>query len=179
MKLLSMTFYDILDAYEFGDLEDTFATLYPKRFSRHVIGYEKAFEKLKEIDEVIENDCVINIEHVNEEDIDSYEHVHGQQDSEIINLDLSLTPWSEWLGMKFTSHALKSYTIQEIICHCIWEMTFFGYNERDVQRTVDDLERDIKSVDEIDDIAEQNESRRILAVMLKDEIESSSSSEMY
>jgi len=185
MDLNSMTFYELLDAYEFGDLEDTFANLYPKKFSRNVIGFEEAFEKLKEIDDVVDNGCSINIEHVEEEDIDSYNKVHGKDVSSPFNLDLSLTPWSEWLGMKFTQHVLKSYSIPEIICHCIWEMTFYGYNEVTIRRTVSELENEAKDFrsaeaifEEIKDIEEQHKSRDILARMLKDEIESSSSSEV-
>ena len=176
-----MTFYDLLDAYEFVDLENLFKDLYSERFGYHITGFEKAFEELKKIDDIIETDCFINIQYVQEEDIKGYEHVNGKYSSNSFDIDLSLTPWSEWLGMKFTTHTLNTYTIPEIICHCIWEMTFYGYNEIDIKCTRTEFKEaldDFKSADILNDIEEKNESRRILTEMLKDEIESSSSSEI-
>jgi len=191
MNLYDMTFYDLLDSYEFEDIEDTFSKLYPKDFSRHVISYEESFESIKEIDNTIDNDCVIAIEHVDEDDI--YEHVYGKDPSSPYNVGLSLTSWSEWLGMKFTPQTLDNYTVPEIICHCIWEMTFYGHNEIEIQQTISGFEKSLQDslenfenfenfasaealFEEIDDIEEQNESRKVLAEMLRDEIESSSSS---
>ena len=50
---MEITFYELLDAYEFNDIELTLSQLYPDHFSRNVIGYEEAFEDLKGIDDMI------------------------------------------------------------------------------------------------------------------------------
>ena len=65
-------------------------------------------------------------------------------------------------------------------------MTFYGYNEKDIQKFINTLDSEISDrrfasaeamMEELEDIEEEAESREILEKMLKNEIESSSSSE--
>jgi hypothetical protein len=182
---MDMTLQELLDAYEYADIEDTFASLYKKNYKRNAVGYEEVFETLKECDDVIFSDYSIQISHVDGND--PYEHVNGKKATDDFDVSLSLTPWKEWLGMRISPSVFTGYTSKEIICHCLWEMTFYGYNEKEIEKVISEIELSIDSskrfesveamVEELEDMEEEAESREILEKMLKSEIESSSSSD--
>ena len=54
---------------------------------------------------------------------------------------IELTDWAEWLGMEIEPETLSRYAEADIIVHCVWEMTFFGYSQADIEKTVEELER--------------------------------------
>jgi hypothetical protein len=183
--IMDMMLHELLDAYEFADIEDTFTGLYKKTYVRNAVGYEEVFETLKDYENVIFSDYCIQIDHVQSDR--PYENVTGKRTSEDFNVSLSFTPWKEWLGMRISPGVFENYTGQEILCHCLWEMTFYGYNEKEIQKVISEIEsasfeaKRYASADammeELEDMEEEAESREILEKMLKNEIESSSSSD--
>jgi hypothetical protein len=134
---MEMMLHELLEAYEYEDIEDTFVTLYAKNYKRNAVGYEEVFEKLKEMDDVSFSDNAICIEHVE----DDYHHVYGKLNDERVSL--SFTSWREWLGMRLDDDILAEYTGHEILCHVLWGMTFYGYNEDDIKKFSDTLEADL------------------------------------
>lgn len=56
-------------------------------------------------------------------------------------LTLCLTRWEEWLGMEIAPSALERFPAPEIIAHCIYEMSFHGYEQDGIARFREDLER--------------------------------------
>ena len=44
--------------------------------------------------------------------------------------------WAEWLGMEIDPDTLTRYAEPDIIAHCLWEMTFFGYTPEDIGQHV-------------------------------------------
>jgi hypothetical protein len=183
---MEMTLYDLLDAYEFEDIEDTFVILYGNKYVRNAVGYEEVFETLKEIEDVGLSDYKIVITFVDdsEELEDRYHHVNGKCDSEEHSVSLSLSPWKEWLGMKIDEYTFSRYSGREILCHCLWEMTYYGYNENAIRKFIEELDtqeyqeyQNINELfEELEEMEEEEESRKILETILRDEIRSSSSS---
>lgn len=60
---------------------------------------------------------------------------------------LDLTSWSEWMGMEVDEESLKAMTNEQFVCHCLWEMTFFGFKEsqrnsmkRTLNKRIDDID---------------------------------------
>lgn len=47
---------------------------------------------------------------------------------------LDFTPWEQWLGMRVTKEARARYSPSEIAAHCIWEMTFWGSTQKQIQK---------------------------------------------
>ncbi len=43
--------------------------------------------------------------------------------------NLALTPWNEWLGMVISTETLQQFSPEEIVAHCLIEMTRFGADE--------------------------------------------------
>jgi hypothetical protein len=171
--IMDMMLHELLDAYEFADIEDTFTGLYKKTYVRNAVGYEEVFETLKDYENVIFSDYCIQIDHVQSDR--PYENVTGKRTSEDFNVSLSFTPWKEWLGMRISPGVFENYTGQEILCHC------------EIQKVISEIEsasfeaKRYASADammeELEDMEEEAESREILEKMLKNEIESSSSSD--
>jgi hypothetical protein len=45
---------------------------------------------------------------------------------------LDLSPWEEWLAIRVPQSLLEKMTPAEIVCHCVWEMTFYGFTQEKI-----------------------------------------------
>ncbi len=63
---------------------------------------------------------------------------------------LEFTPWTRWLGMAIDPSTLQRYTHPQIAAHCLWEMTYLGFEEADIEKAVQALGRSAKEVGEGD-----------------------------
>ena len=182
--MMGLTFKDILDRYEFEDIENVFFDLYGDHFKTNAVGYEEVFECLKEMDTIVTTPYLLDIDHVKEEEyFEDYEHVSAISLEDGLNYAIGFMPWNEWLGMRLNPQVLEKYSEEEIISHCLWEMTFYGYDEdtrnnvlSDIEGSVKDLKREFE-IEEIEDLTDKAESKDILKKMLKAQIDSSSSSD--
>jgi len=183
---MEMTLYDLIDAYEYADLEDTFKSIYGKKYARNAIGFEEVFESLKEMEDSILSDYMLCISYVHEDDVE-WHHVSGQVLGNDQSYGLSFQPWKEWLGMKISQETLLNYSARDIICHSLWEMTFHGYSEDAIKQKAKELSEIIEELDyaegvsvdammdEMSDLENEEESKTYLRNVLKHEIEDSSS----
>lgn len=80
----------------------------------------------------------ISIEHVCDGD-EQYEHVCGVIPGDEQTYGIEFNSREQWLGMHLTEDSLKNYSAEDIIAHCLWEMTFFGFTDSQVQKQKDDL----------------------------------------
>ena len=48
-------------------------------------------------------------------------------------LAIEFTSWDRWLGMHIDPLTLKEFSEPEIICHCLNEMTYAGFEEEEIQ----------------------------------------------
>jgi hypothetical protein len=67
-------------------------------------------------------------------------------DSEHYGFDLS--PWEEWLAVRVPAALEAAIPAPEIVAHCIWEMTFYGFTQERVAETRAELERRAREIDE-------------------------------
>jgi hypothetical protein len=72
---------------------------------------------------------------------------------------IELEPWSEWLGMAIDRETLAKYRAPEIVAHCLWEMTCFGFNEAAIDAQRGELQR---RVDEIDAMTEEERKEKLI-----------------
>ena len=125
-----MKLKDLIDSHHWDEITKRMKKLYPKS-KKSIKGYEKVFYYLKATEPKPQGKRKILIElepaH-NKEDDKYYTYVHGitpkRRGSEY---SLMLTPWEEWLDMEICEATLYNYTNIDIICHCLWEMTFTGF----------------------------------------------------
>jgi hypothetical protein len=63
------------------------------------------------------------------------------------DFSLSLEPWQHLMGMRSDPGTVDKFELLQIVANCLWEMTFHGFEQWQVQGTKDESKR---RVDEID-----------------------------
>lgn len=141
-----MKLKDLINKYEWNEVQTSFYNLYQDS-ERNIKGYKLVFEKLKGLDPIESSFeiCIKNVEgngekyvHVNTVDV-SKEPVDGIR----LTYSLMFTPWNECAGMAVNSDSLSSFSESEIIVHCLWEMTYCGFDEEEIQKVNDEINEDI------------------------------------
>ena len=100
-------------------------------------GYKKVFEELIKL-KPKRSDCVLTIKHVKNDEED-YEDVFGISKKDNQNYALEFPPWQEWLDMELDQKTLKEYSKPSIIANCIYEMTFFGFDQKKIKKKMGEL----------------------------------------
>lgn len=72
---------------------------------------------------------------------------------------LDLVPWEEWLGMEVDPSTIEAYSDLEIVAHCLWEMTFFGFDQETIKEQREELERQAR---ELDNMTEDEKKRMLI-----------------
>lgn len=120
-----MKLADIIKEYSFKDIYLIFCFHYGDGVSYF---YNKAYQELLDT-EPKDSNGIIDIEYVeNETEPESYHHVYHTIHGERFGMDF--VDWAEILGMEL---AAKNYTIEEAIAHILWEITFYGGSNAEVQ----------------------------------------------
>ena len=88
--------------------------------------------------EIIDMSIVITKE---KEDDEEYVDVSGLYNNpknvgEKYSQGIELVPWRKWLGMDMSKESLKNYLNQEIVVRCLYEMTFLGFNEKEIRKNL-------------------------------------------
>jgi hypothetical protein len=63
-----------------------------------------------------------------------------------IRFGLSFTAWEEWIAMDIDPSSYSSLSEAEIITHCLWEMTYHGFNQSDIQANLEDMKRQSQNI---------------------------------
>ena len=132
-----MKLVEIVKSNSWLSIEKTLLKLYPDQY-KSIEAYKRVFDKLQEID-AEENETEIVIEQEYDEETkefgiwDVYGIDKNSTDKYTNHLALEFTKWKEWLGMIISKLTEREYTELEIISHCLYEMTFAGYEEEEIQ----------------------------------------------
>lgn len=159
-----MKLAEIIKRNSWLSVELVFLQLYPKEM-KSISGYETVFNDLKllsptdtDISIVVgnEKDDFDNEEYVN---ISGYEnHPQDNPDDLTNSLALEFTSWDKWLGMDLDEQSVKDFTELELISHCLFEMTFFGFDQEKIQKEMDEIE---KAADEIKNMTEEEKKTKL------------------
>lgn len=106
--------------------------------------YEPMYNKLKnEIKSNNPDNLQIIIKEENESDpYDeelSYEAVYHFDPSDGQEYAPDFTNWSEWLGMEIHPQTMELYNPEEIVAHCLYEMSWDGFNQEDTENARNEL----------------------------------------
>jgi hypothetical protein len=147
-----MRLIELIRATRWAEVKPHLLEAYP---DSDASGYEHVFLNLRSL-EVRENPMRIRLEwiealepgeppyvdvngsdgslHRDREDfwMDSSEGQASRGDKEV-SFALDLTPWEEWLGMNLEASTFEAFTQAEIVAHCLWEMTWHGFDQRKTQ----------------------------------------------
>jgi len=150
-------------------VELTLLDIYPEE-KKNIYGYEEIFIQLVSMP-VIETDMIIEIKReIDDFDNEEYIDISGRKKNEPkdqkeqeISYALEFTPWSEWLGMQIDKNSIKNFTELEIISRCLFEMTFIGFDENEIQ---EELNKINNTVEEYKLLTE--EEKRLRTISLED-----------
>lgn len=145
-----MKLKEIIKTSNWEEVRKIFLRNYPSQ-EKSIIGYEIVYKKLRSKAPTIspmELFCD-KAEPILKGD-DQFYDIYGvdgtkREDGELEKFSLSLTPWSQWLGSSLSESILSNYTKEEIISHCLFDMTFYGFSEAEIKKVKKEL--DIRAKD--------------------------------
>ena len=180
MILWVMKFVDLIKQSEWEDIKNSLIAHYPET-AESISGYCDVFNTLRQLTPQSTNFRICITEEFNEDfDDEPYTSVTGKDgslnkelsgfkyrkidpDSEYakseIDYSIAMADWSEWLGMSLDETVLLNYEIPDILSHCLWEMTFYGFNQETIKQHVDELQ---ETVDEIKNMSEEEKKIRLI-----------------
>lgn len=155
-EIETLRFAELLEQVDFNNVWNVFSKLYPELADGYKT-YRVVFDKLRRMvpHKHNLNDIFISITKETESDGTVWHDVHGVNLGKPIRYSIEFEPWNNWISYFFTQETLDSLTANEIVAHCLWEMTFYGYDEQTVHNSLVDLEN---SIDEYEQQA-QNQSK--------------------
>ncbi len=141
-KRSGRSFHELIKSNEWLIIELTFSKLYPDQ-QESIENYRLVYETLKFL-EPKESGIDIILNPYDDDGKRSLVDVYGRNphpEPEDINdvLALEFTSWDKWLGMNIGTLALREFSEPEIICHCLNEMTYAGFEQEEIQAEFDKL----------------------------------------
>lgn len=144
-----MNLKELISKYNHETILIRLIELYPEQDPK---GYRNVLKELSNL-EVRNSKMKLNVyNHFDEDEKRNYTHVDGIDENNVV-WGIEFIDWNEWLGMKIETKSLQQFTLLDIVCHALWEMTFCGYSQKKVEEERNELKRridDIKKEDEYD-----------------------------
>jgi hypothetical protein len=128
---------EIIKSNNWLSVELTLLNLYPDQ-EKNLAAYRSIYEDLQHM-EPDESEIEIVIEQDYDEESEEYGvgNVYGIDHASTNDVNngvaLEFTKWNKWLGMRIHELTTTTFTELEIIAHCLYEMTFMGYEEDEIQ----------------------------------------------
>jgi len=130
---------DLIKNNSWLSVEIVFSKIYPDQIS-YLENYETVFNQLKILKPKSSSIYIIIDNVIDEFDNEEYVNVSGYDSLKVStsknliteSLALEFTPWAEWLGMSIDQEYINSFSSLEIICHCLHEMTFMGFSQKEI-----------------------------------------------
>ncbi len=131
---------DLIKTSSWLSVEIVFSRLFPDQLG-YLDNYKTVFDELRilkskksSINIVVKN-VIDDFEYEEYVDVSGYDSLKVVETKNEIteSLALEFTPWSEWLGMYIDQDSIESFSSYEIICYCLHEMTFFGFNQQEIE----------------------------------------------
>lgn len=157
-----MKLIDALKKVDFDEIEYQLGRFCP---SLGVHGFKVAFDELCGLQPRDFPGFKIEVTNELDEELRPYVHVCGIDDSDE-HVAISLTPWEMWLGAELTKKTLE-LTWPEIVAHCLYEMTFWGYDQETIRAEVAELDRRAREAEEHPELLIDHED---VMKMLEEEI---------
>ena len=136
---------ELINKYDFKSVKKRLLELYPDQ-KKNIDGYEKVFETLKKL-KLKKDTFKISLSICKEKGEKEWVKVSGLSPKEKdLTYAIEFTPWNRWLGMEIEKKTLKMFPEIDIICHCLWEMTWMGFTEKKIQKEIKSLVKTTKKI---------------------------------
>lgn len=153
-----MIFRDLIIYNSWLSIEMVFIKLYPDQVT-FLHGYEEVFNELKILTQVDSEISILVSNEIDAFDNEKYVNVSGyyhsktsrSKDDLTDSLALEFTSWNEWLGMEIDQGSLKNFTQLELICHCLHEMTFMGFSQKEIENELNKIKEAAEDIKHLTD----------------------------
>jgi len=176
-----MKLIDILNNTKWPSIEESLKSHYPETTEDNLSIYLEVYKYLLQL-EPIETDFVICLNEEYDADFDDEPYIdvsgkNGKLNKELsdfnnftidpeseyanqeVSYSLDLTDWKEWIGMSISEQSLLNFSKNDIIAHCLWEMTFYGYDPITIKNHEKELNR---RVEEINNMTEEERKEKLI-----------------
>jgi len=146
-KTNRVLFKDKVKACNFRNVKEALLRLYPDQ-KKNIKGYRYVFQTLRLMKPRYNKEgMIIDIRKVGR-GRNAYFSVSGVCREKGINqlFGIECMPWSKWLGCEVNKQILKKMTKDEIVAHCLWEMTFMGFTQNKIRRELNVLKRQVRDI---------------------------------
>lgn len=167
----AITFIELIKNNAWLSIELTLLELYPNE-KENIAGYQKMFNKLQLLNPTLTDIAIVVKWETDDFDNTKYVDVSGKynkpkSEEEKFSQALEFTPWSEWLAMEIATESLQNFNELEIIAHCLYEMTFVGFEEEEIQEKIQNIEAEAEKYKNMTE-EERKENTTSLDELLKD-----------
>jgi hypothetical protein len=167
-----MKLYDLIKTNNWLSIELTMLRLYSNQ-ENMLDEYRNVFEKLKMLIPEDYDMSIVLTEYDSDSDFESekktYVDVSGRKNEYDPNAlsdsyALEFVDWKKWLGMDIAPETKMNFSELEIITHCLIEMTFISYNEKEIKEQFDSL------TDKVEDYKNLTEEEKMEKTINLDEL---------
>lgn len=146
-----MKFKELIKSHQWLSIEITLLQLYPDQ-KEIIEDYKAVFEKLQTMSPVDDEMFIVLTEYNCDDDHDekgnkaTYIDVSGKKiftNSITDSYAIEFVKWENWLGMTIAPETIDNFSGLEILAHCLYEMTFCGYREDEIQEQFDSIKRTV------------------------------------
>lgn len=165
-----MKFSTLIKSHHWLSVELTLLSLYPDQ-KESIDGYRIIFERLQIIEPVIDEMLIVLSEHpcdIDEQNdsASTYVDVSGRKlipepDSLTDSYALEFVKWENWLGMDLAPETIENFNELEIIAHCLYEMTFCGYDQDDIQAQLASIN---STAEEYQNLSEEEKEQQTISL---------------
>ena len=148
-KTNRVLFKDKVKACNFRHVKEALLRFYPDQ-KKNIKGYRYVFQTLRLMKPRYNKEgMIIDIRKVGR-GRNAYFSVSGVCREKGIkqSFGIEYMPWSKWLGCEVNKQILKKMTKDEIVAHCLWEMTFMGFTQNKIRRELNVLKRRVRDIKE-------------------------------
>jgi hypothetical protein len=144
-----MKFVELIHSNHWLSIEYTLIGLYPDQ-EQNIGAYKSVFDRLQKLNPIEEEMQIVLTQYFDDEtnekryvDVSGYKETLDE-DSLTNSYAIEFTPWKKWLGMQISKDTLQRFDQLEIIAHCLYEMTFCGYDEEEIQEKFSDIKNSVE-----------------------------------
>lgn len=136
-----MKLIEILNKYSDTEILKRLLNLYPDE-KKNLAGYLDALDEMRHT-KVSKSNSQIKIRLQKDDDGEEYFQVGTLKDGE--EYSASFIDWNQFLGMEVIP--FKELSDLDTLVHCLWEMTFYGYTNKDTQELFNSITKDVEEID--------------------------------
>lgn len=156
-----ITLYDLVSKCYIEDVINSIKKLYPQEVeNENITLYKKLYFKImnKKVNVLNNPPIVIDISSEKEDDYICYD-VSGEVRGYVYQKALELHSFGEWLNFRVKEDQLKEIGTNNYIAHCLNEMTFFSFEEKDIEDIKKVFDEDIEKIEQKSEIEKDKKQK--------------------